>query len=66
MAYESYTVLVDRPDENTEVDWEAIAQRYDPGALDDEADPQITPGPPDDQYLSGQLAEGPDEDDIPF
>ena len=63
MAYESYTVLVDRPDENTEVDWEKIAQRYDPGALDDEDDPQITPGPPDDEQLAPPYDES---DDIPF
>lgn len=34
-AYESYRLVVDRPDQNTDVDWRGIAARYDP----DEAEP---------------------------
>jgi hypothetical protein len=40
-AYEGYTVLVDRPDQGTEVDWAALARRYDPdvAAEDDPPSP---------------------------
>jgi hypothetical protein len=60
-AYEGYTVLVDRPDQGDEVDWEAIAKRYDPDVFE-EREPEITRGP--DEDLPG--APGPDDDDIPF
>jgi len=59
--YENYTVLVDRPDQNNELDWDRIAQRYEPDTADrDPLDqwmpphPQATPEP------------APDEEDIPF
>jgi hypothetical protein len=51
-AYESYRVVVDRPDENSDVDWHGVAARY--GDLD--ADP--TAG-----FTSVPVAE---EEDIPF
>jgi hypothetical protein len=51
-AYESYRVVVDRPDENSDVDWRGIAGRY--GDLDDA---------PDDVVYVPAAGE---EEDIPF
>jgi hypothetical protein len=56
-AYESYKVVVDRPDEGNEIDWQAIANRYDPETLDAEASvPASAPAP--DRTSS--------EDEIPY
>jgi hypothetical protein len=48
--YEVYRVVVDRPDENTDVDWTAIAARHG-----DESEPAPTPTPANEA-----------DDEIPF
>jgi len=65
-AYESYSVLVDRPESNEPIDWEAIARHYDPDAFED-APPEITRGPDRDVAAGpGIPAPEADEEDIPF
>jgi hypothetical protein len=56
-AYESYTVLVDRPDQNTEINWRELAEQYDPGVLEPQG---LTPGPGHDYPPADEA------DDIPF
>jgi hypothetical protein len=45
-AYESYRLVVDRPDEGNEVDWAAIAERFDPDLAR-----QPAPSAPDDESV---------------
>jgi hypothetical protein len=60
-AYENWFVAVDRPEQNTEVDWKAIARSYGDD-VDDDDDRDFGPGP---DLGSGLPDEGKD-DDIPF
>jgi hypothetical protein len=53
--YEAYTVIVDRPDQGDELDWDALARRYDP----DFAGPPDPAGPP-------PPAREPGDDEAPF
>jgi hypothetical protein len=57
-AYESYKLVVDRPDENNAVDWGAIAERY--GDDEPNAQPSNVPVP------TPAPSPPPAEDDIPF
>jgi hypothetical protein len=53
-AYESYRLVVDRPDQNTDVDWTAIAERYDGTTITPPARSQPAADPPR------------DDEDIPY
>jgi hypothetical protein len=45
-AYEAYKLVVDRPDQGDEIDWTAIAARYDPDVAAEQAAGQNRPDEP--------------------
>lgn len=60
--YEMYRVIVDRPDEGNEVDWQAIARRYDPDTLDHDHE-----APPSPTTSTTSTQDGPEAaDEIPY
>lgn len=55
-AYEAYKVVVDRVEQGDEVDWRAIAARYDPDLAEEVAGGELADAPTDDD----------DHDGVPF
>lgn len=58
-AYENYTVLVDRPDQNGDLDWNQIAAQYGDTDAADPLDQRMPPHPETAGPVEG-------EEDIPF